>query len=228
MKRREYTISYKLNSNSLDNIDSNDNLLRNTNSATMIFGGIVFAAGFVGVTLGSSSAQYFRKFDGRADPLVCAIGIFVSVPFTFFGLMFARSVTGLSWVLLFLSVTALSTNWAVVSDMVLSVTLPNKRAFATAIQILISHLFGDATSPFIVGWIRDELQPVLDDEFKAFLYALLSTLIVLTLGAFAFLYSSRFFVQDVETCNVLLNSGSDKGERIRTEASNLTDFATLP
>lgn len=197
-------------------------------TATMIFGGIVCAAGFVGVSAGSSSAQYFRKIDGRADPLVCAIGIFVSVPFTFFGLMFAKSITGLSWILLFLSVTALSTNWAVVSDMVLSVTLPNKRAFATSIQILVSHLFGDATSPYIVGQIRDELQPIVDDEFKAFLYALLSTLIVLTLGAVAFLYSSKFYVEDVETCKVLLNTKSDNDEPLRAEGSNLTDFAALP
>lgn len=194
----------------------------------MIFGGIVCAAGFVGVSLGSASAQHFRKYDGRADPLVCAIGIFVAVPVTFFGLVFARSITTLSWLLLFLSVTALSTNWAVVSDMLLSVTHPNKRAFATAIQILVSHLFGDATSPFIIGFIRDQLNLVLEDEFKAFLYALLSTLVLLTLGAIAFLHSSRFFVRDVETLRKsLLSQVSISEEPTRSDAANLTDFAAL-
>lgn len=190
----------------------------------MIFGGIVCAAGFVGVTLGSTLAQHFRKYDGRADPFVCAGGIFVAVPFTFFGLMFARSITSLSWVLLFLSVTALSTNWAVVSDMLLTVTLPNKRAFATAIQILVSHLFGDATSPFIIGYIRDSLVPVVGEEYKAFLYALLTTLIVLFFGALAFLYSAKFFVKDVETCKTTMSQKID--EMDNTDAANLTDFAT--
>lgn len=190
-------------------------------TATLIFGGIVCAAGFIGVILGSSSAQYFRKYDGRADALVCAVGIFVACPFTFFGLGLAKSLTAVSWVLLFLAVTALSTNWAVVSDMLLSVTLPNKRAFATSIQILVSHFLGDATSPFITGFIRDGLGSLSVAPYEAFLYALLSTLIILAAGGILFLYSSRYYVQDVETCKKQI------GQRALEDA-NLTDFATLP
>lgn len=158
---------------------------------------------------------------------MCAIGIFVAVPLTLIGLVFARSATTLSWIFLFLSVTALSTNWAVVSDMLLSVTVPNKRAFATAIQILVSHLLGDATSPFIIGYIRDELTLSLNDEYVAFMYALLSTLVILTLGAIAFLYCSRFFVNDVESCKRAMATGSILDEQTRTGLSNLTDFATV-
>lgn len=199
-------------------------------AATSIFGGIVFLAGFCGVTLGSTAAQYFRRYDGRADPFVCAAGIFIAVPFTFFGLIFARSVTGLSWVLLFFAVTALSTNWAVVSDMLLSVVLPTKRAFATAIQILVSHLFGDATSPFITGFIRDEIRGDSkneEDDYHAFLYSLLSPLIILSLGAIAFLYSSKFFVQDVEVCKKRVTVSVRDDEPMRNEISNLTDFAAI-
>lgn len=195
--------------------------------ATTIFGAIVFMAGFVGVTIGSTAAQYFRKYEGRADPWVCAAGIFIAVPFTFFGLVTARSVTGLSWFLLFLSVTSLSTNWAVVSDMLLSVTLPTKRAFATAMQILVSHLFGDATSPFITGFMREKIKGNSEDpdaDYYAFLYSLLAPLLILALGAVAFLYSSKFFVQDVDACKRQL-LGADKGESRRTDSANLTDFA---
>lgn len=197
----------------------------------MIFGGIICLAGFCGVTLGSSAAQYFRKYDGRADPFVCAAGIFIAVPFTFFGLVFAKSFTSLSWVLLFFSVTALSTNWAVVSDMLLTVTLPTKRAFATAMQILLSHLFGDASSPFITGFIRDELREASNEkpgqDYNPFLYSLLSTLIILSLGAVAFLYSSKFFVQDVETCKKSLRQ-EDSEDDMPADSANLTDFAAMP
>lgn len=197
--------------------------------ATIIFGIIVFAAGFIGVTLGSSAAQYFRQYDPRSDPIVCAVGVFVAVPMTFFGLVYARSITSLSWVLLFLAVTALSTNWAVVSDMVLSTTLPNKRAFATAIQILTTHLLGDAASPFIVGGIRDllkEISPQMED-YHAFLYALLSTLIILTLGALAFARSAKYYVRDVETCKALVSRDGESGEDVlRSDGANLTNFAS--
>lgn len=195
--------------------------------ALIYFGIVVCLAGFVGVTLGSSSAKYLRAHDGRADPLVCAAGVFIAVPFTFFGLILARSYTTSSWICMFLAVTALSTNWAVVSDMVLSVTLPTKRAFATAIQILFSHLFGDATSPFITGFIRDMIRgdskdP--EDDYHAFLYSLLSTLVLLTLGAGAFLHCSKFFVEDVETCKQRLTARADKAV---SEEANLTDFAAM-
>lgn len=110
--------------------------------------------------------------------------------------------------------------------MVLSVTVPSKRAFATAVQILLSHLFGDATSPFIVGYFRGSL--VADfklDEFSALLYALLSTLIVLTLGAIAFVHSARFYVEDVETCKKNLTRRADTDDMTPSDAAHLTDFA---
>lgn len=189
----------------------------------MIFGPIVCGAGFLGVILGSSLAQYFRKYDARADPLVCAAGIFLAVPLIFLGLLLARSFTSMSWILLFLAVTALSTNWAVVSDMLLSVTLPSKRSFATAIQILVTHLLGDAASPSITGDIRDRLEKS-TDEYDAFLYALLSTLIVLMFGAIAFLFSCKHYVGDVDKCNLPLNRSSRVEEP--TEAADLTNFAS--
>lgn len=57
----------------------------------------------------------------------------------------------LTWILFFFGITLMSTNWAIVADILLYVVMPNRRAMAQAIQILISHLFGDASSPFIVG-----------------------------------------------------------------------------
>lgn len=130
---------------------------------------------------------------------------------------------------MFISITALSTNWAVVSDMLLSVTLPNKRAFATSIQILLSHLFGDAASPFIIGAIKDYLEPSLGDEYQAFQYALMLTLIILIIGAIVFVHSSRYYVQDVDNCKLTMSELSGRNdnadESIISNAANLTDFA---
>lgn len=194
----------------------------------MIFGLIVIVAGIVGVSLGSGCAQYFRPYDGRADPIVCALGVLAGIPLLFFGLITARSVLWLSWTLLLFSVISLSTNWAVISDMTLSITLPNKRAFASACQILVSHLFGDAISPAIVGNIRDHLDKTIDDKFLAFMYSLLPTLIVLALGVPAFLISAKYYVLDVETCKNAINKDTTEiDETIRSEDANLTDFAAV-
>lgn len=53
--------------------------------------------------------------------------------------------------MLSLGVTSLCTNWALVADILMYVIVPNKRATAQSIQILASHLLGDATSPVIIG-----------------------------------------------------------------------------
>lgn len=202
----------------------------------MIFGIVVASAGFVGVILGSAVAQIWRKSEGRADPLVCAIGVFLAVPFTMFALISARNYTNLSWFLMFLSVTCLSTNWAVISDMLLSVVVPSRRAFATAIQILVSHLFGDASSPFIVGQISDFLRDEYNmEEHDSLLYSLTTLLAPLSLGAITFVHCSKYFVQDVENCKTDIDknkddpSSSEQGSssNTRLNTAHLTDFATM-
>lgn len=196
----------------------------------MIFGLVIIVGGIVGVSLGSSIAQYYRDIDGRADAFVCAFGVLAGVPLTFLGLVLARSALTLSWIFLLLSVIALSTNWAVISDMVLTVTLPNKRAFASACQILFSHLFGDAISPIVVGYLRQFFEAtVTQDKFDAFMYALMPTLLLLALGVPAFLQSARFYVQDAETCASIMNKDRiEIDETMRSEDANLTDFAAVP
>lgn len=171
-----------------------------------------------------------RPYDGRADALVCALSVLLGVPTSFFGLILAKSHLVLSWLFLFAAVLSLSANWAVISDMTLSVTLPQKRAFASAGQILVSHLLGDAISPVIAGYLHDYLNTVYpDDNFTAFLYALLPSLIVLALGVPAFLYSAKFYVQDMETCKQEMSKGmTEINETLRSEEANLTDFAAVP
>lgn len=38
------------------------------------------------------------------------------------------------------------------------IVVPQCRSTATAVQTLISHLFGDATSPYLVGLISDSIR----------------------------------------------------------------------
>lgn len=100
---------------------------------------------------GTFGAQYYRNFNQRADPLVCAIGVLGGVPFVFLGLVLADKSSTMSWIFIFIGITFLCMNWALVADMLLYVVVPNRRSMAQAMQILASHLLGDASSPFIVG-----------------------------------------------------------------------------
>lgn len=86
-------------------------------------------------------------------------------------------------------------------------------------------MFGDATSPFITGFIRDQIKKD-DEDYDAFLYSLLTTLIILTGGAIAFLYSAKYYVRDVEKCREAVKR-EDLDESVSTNANNLTDFARM-
>lgn len=117
----------------------------------LIFGAITAASGILGVVIGSGGASWYRRYNPRADPLICAAGVFISIPFSFLGLAVAHKTMSLAWISIFLAVLFLCVNWTLVADILLYVIPADKRSFAQSIQILIAHLLGDAFSPFMVG-----------------------------------------------------------------------------
>ncbi|EYC45643.1 hypothetical protein Y032_0421g1174 [Ancylostoma ceylanicum] len=59
---------------------------------------------------------------------------------------------------MFIAITVTCFNWATNVDMLMAVVIPTRRSTANSWQILLSHMFGDATSPFIVGKLSDEIR----------------------------------------------------------------------
>ena len=80
--------------------------------------------------------------------------MFLSVPFAFLAILYARDNQLLTWIFISIAITFLCLNWTLVADMLLYLVVPNRRSFAQSIQILFSHLLGDALSPYIVGLVR--------------------------------------------------------------------------
>ncbi|VDD96190.1 unnamed protein product [Enterobius vermicularis] len=143
------------------------------------FGMITCLAGFIGVVCGSTLAQVFVlkmwkngyrliAKSSKADPYVCSLGAFLAVPFIFSAIIMSSNYVFGTWVLIFFGVTCCCLNWAVNMDMLMSrlthvfsfqyIVVPQCRSTATAVQTLISHLFGDATSPYLVGLISDSIR----------------------------------------------------------------------
>ncbi|EYC44932.1 hypothetical protein Y032_0445g1585 [Ancylostoma ceylanicum] len=52
---------------------------------------------------------------------------------------------------MFVTITATCFNWATNVDMLMAVVIPSRRNAANSWQILLSHLFGDASGPYIIG-----------------------------------------------------------------------------
>ncbi|CDW60902.1 protein spinster 1 [Trichuris trichiura] len=132
-----------------------------------VFGAITALSGFVGVAVGCGWSQLWRRSNPRADPLVCAIGLFIAVPFLFVAICIPHLCLAAVW----------------------SIIVPHRRSTANAFQMLTSHLLGDAISPYIIGQFSDYLRGQDQSEkghYESLQYALFVTPFAAILGAFFF------------------------------------------
>ncbi|KAM9149084.1 protein spinster homolog 1 isoform 2-T4 [Pangshura tecta] len=154
---------------------------------SLIFGLITCVTGFLGVGAGVEISKRLRRTNPRADPLVCAAGLLGSAPFLFLALVF-----------IFIGETLLSLNWAIVADILLYVVVPTRRSTAESFQIVMSHLLGDAGSPYLIGVISDRIQrgrpPSYLLEFHSLQYALMLSAFAGVLGG-AFFLATALFIQ---------------------------------
>lgn len=124
-----------------------------SSSDSLIFGLITCLTGVLGVGLGVEISRHLRRSNPRADPLVCAAGLLGSAPFLFLSLACARGSIVATYIFIFVGETLLSMNWAIVADILLYVVIPTRRSTAEAFQIVLSHLLGDAGSPYLIGLV---------------------------------------------------------------------------
>jgi len=190
------------------------------------FGIVMTLSGLLGVPLGSYISQQIRHRVPNADPLVCAVTLLASVPILFFGFVSANYNLPLCYGLTFFAGLLLNANWSIVSDMTLYIVIPPRRGIATATQILVSHMFGDAFSPYLIGALADAFKPMIspnngtiitheevmrtsltqhsdnltpeeyDLEFRSLEYALFSCCFFQALGAFFFFVVSFYVISD--------------------------------
>uniref|UniRef100_A0A131XG43 Putative sugar transporter/spinster transmembrane protein n=1 Tax=Hyalomma excavatum TaxID=257692 RepID=A0A131XG43_9ACAR len=177
-----------------------------------IFGIITTLAGIVGVATGSALSSHFRKWSVRADALICGAGMLISVPLLFIGATIAHRMPNVTWVLFFFGMTAICLNWSIIADILLYILVPSRRATGAAFQILISHLLGDASSPYIVGVIYDAILAGRTDvsaHFFSLQYALFLPVAVLVLGSLFFVVLSWYIVADRDHCAALTRGRTD-------------------
>ncbi|XP_027965767.1 protein spinster homolog 1 isoform X2 [Eumetopias jubatus] len=171
-----------------------------SSSDSLIFGLITCLTGVLGVGLGVEISRRLRRSNPRADPLVCAAGLLGSAPFLFLSLACARGSIVATYIFIFIGETLLSMNWAIVADILLYVVIPTRRSTAEAFQIVLSHLLGDAGSPYLIGLISDRLRrswpPSFLSEFRALQFSLMLCAFIGALGGAAFLGTAIFIEGD--------------------------------
>lgn len=172
---------------------------------SVLFGVVTCCAGIVGIIAGSTVAQAWRegnwcfKPTHRADAFVCAMGSLLATPLFYAALVIGSHSLNIAWVLLFLGVTSMCLNWALNMDMLMHVIVSNRRASATALQTLIGHMLGDASSPYIVGFISDSIRGTQGSsraKYFALQWAMFLPNAVLILSIGCYLWATFYIVVD--------------------------------
>ena len=152
----------------------------------LIFGGILVVAGFTSTLFGGWLGDTLRTRWPGSYFIVSGIGMLLGFPMT---IAMLYTPFPAAWVLVFLAIFFLFMNTGPSNTALANVTPPSMRATAFAMNILVIHLFGDALSPWLIGWIKD--RGTWNEGFFTVSMAMLVAGII-------WLTSSRALVRDTE------------------------------
>jgi MFS family permease len=175
---------------------------------------LLVAAGILGIVLGMFLPDLLRKRTRRAYLLVAATGVLVATPLGVAGILDPDHRSSL--VFLFGASVLLSMVLGPCNTVTANVVPANRRATGYATFIFLIHLFGDISSPVVMGWISTYFgqpsaaqspigrffasigaTPVQDgDQQTNLTLAMLSVAPVLALGVVFFLIGSRYLPRD--------------------------------
>uniref|UniRef100_A0A8C3KPX7 Sphingolipid transporter 3 (putative) n=1 Tax=Calidris pygmaea TaxID=425635 RepID=A0A8C3KPX7_9CHAR len=192
-------------------------------SNSLIFGGITIGTGILGVIAGAEAARRLRKINNKADPLICATSMFVSAVCLYIALMVAQTNILSTFIFIALGELFLSVNWAVVTDILLYVVTPRRQSTAIALQILVSHLLGDAGSPYLIGAISHAIQHKNAHSFQWSFWSMQYSFILCSFvgvcgGAF-FLLTSFYIEEDRKESQIKQTSHIEQNRLQNTQGS---------
>jgi MFS family permease len=190
--------------------------------ATTSIGILTAVAGLLGIALGSGLADYGTRFTKRSYLLLAALVTAGAVPLALFAILDSERIGSLA--MLFGAMVLLSMVLGPCNTVIANVVPANKRASGYALYIFLIHVFGDISSPVILGWIstyfgRPDVAESWIGSFFATIgavpvekenltVAMLAVAPVLAIGAFFFLLGSRHLPEDQQR---VINAGGAVG-----------------
>jgi MFS family permease len=151
-----------------------------------LFGILTALAGLVATLLGGLAGDWLRPRYPGSYFLVSGLAMLLGFPMV---LLVIHTPFPLAWVFVFLAVFCLFFNTGPTNTILANVTHPSIRASAFALNILFIHLFGDVSSPPIIGLIADANGGNLDPGF------VLVSVLMLVAGLL-WLWGSRYLARD--------------------------------
>ncbi|XP_036610173.1 protein spinster homolog 3 [Trichosurus vulpecula] len=182
---------------------------------SLIFGALTVVTGIVGVLVGAEIARRYKKLTPTAEPLVCAGSMLAAAPCLYLAIILAQRTILAAYVFLTLGEVLLSFNWAIVTDILLSVVMPSRRGTAEALQITVGHILGDAGSPYLIGQVSSVLQAAHGDSslwlFRSLQYSFFICIFVDVLGGACFLMTALHMERGLPPAPAIEESWEHRG-----------------
>ncbi len=189
---------------------------------------LLVGAGILGIVLGMFVPDLLRKVTRRAYLVFAAVAVTAATPLGIAGILDPEVWSSLAF--LFGASILLSMVLGPCNTVTANVVPANRRATGYASFIFLIHLFGDISSPVIVGWISKQFgkpsvagsslgqffaalgaKPV---ENTNLTLAMLSVAPVLVLGCVFFLLGSRHLPQDEDQARAAGGGEADQGQAV--------------
>lgn len=154
--------------------------------AKTVFGALTALSGLIATLLGGYLGDKLRPRFSGSYFLVSGMAMLLAVPFV---VLFVLTPFPYAWIVLFVAVFCLFFNTGPTNTVLANVTHPSIRASAFALNIFIIHLFGDAISPPILGWIIGD---------NRFLTGFVVVAVMIGLGGLAWLAGTKHLQKDTE------------------------------
>lgn len=174
---------------------------------SFLFGAITAVAGLSATILGGLAGDWLRKRRPGSYFIVSAAGMFAGFPMLL-GVLYAPFPA--AWVFVFLAVFCLFFNTGPSNTIVANVAPPRIRATAYAACIFTIHILGDAFSPLLIGFVKDQTKSELHPKGNM-TAAFLGVGVVILLGGIFWLLGVKHLQRDTERAPTLLD-GEPGGE----------------
>lgn len=177
------------------------------NQTGIIFGLLTTACGIGGVLIGNIIAQCFLygwlgswSKTKRAHLIAAGCGAMLATPCLFILFIFGHNSEILTWVLVGVSILGLCFNWSLNVEVFNQVVAPERRSTAFSYVTLISHLCGDASGPYIIGAISDDIKSTHVDspewDYKSLAYASMVAPCMMTISTILYFTAALIFKRD--------------------------------
>jgi len=121
--------------------------------ATVSFGTVVCATGFVGTFAGGWIADWLLRWTKESYLWVCGVSTLLAAPLTF--LAFSHPDKNVYFPCLVAAEILIFASTGPVNSAIVNLVAPTERATAVALSIFLMHLLGDVPSPPLIGIISD-------------------------------------------------------------------------